>query len=204
MPAQVGASPAAVALVLEQEVEAALERNALDSELWRADVLQEWAWNPTVYTALSGGALYSLLARDYAPLEQRIVAFLGAVGGDALALVHGSRSAPPAEGRWEIVPRVAFRLPSASAEEADLELHLDAVLPRVVELFEARTPKGKAILAEEGGAVKVVDDEDGRRLVVADKDEEREYPLPRRARLRVAEGDIIEPGTLIVRSILGR
>ncbi len=68
-------------------------------------------------------------------------------------------------------------------------------LPRVVELFEARTPKGKALLALHGGAVKIVDDEEGRRIVVTDKDHETEYPLPRRARLRVAEGDIIEPGT---------
>ncbi len=67
-------------------------------------------------------------------------------------------------------------------------------LPRVVELFEARTPKGKALLAVHGGAVRVVDDEEGRRIVVADKDVETEYPLPRRARLRVAEGDIIDPG----------
>ena len=68
-------------------------------------------------------------------------------------------------------------------------------LPRVVELFEARTPKGKAILSEHGGAVKVVDDEEGRRLVVTAKDEEYEYPLPRRARLRVHEGDVIDPGS---------
>jgi DNA-directed RNA polymerase subunit beta' len=68
-------------------------------------------------------------------------------------------------------------------------------LPRVVELFEARTPKGKALLAAEGGIIKIVDDEEGRRVVVADGDEEFEYPLPRRARLRVAEGDEILPGT---------
>ena len=68
-------------------------------------------------------------------------------------------------------------------------------LPRVVELFEARTPKGKALLALHGGAVRLVDDEEGRRIVVADKDEETEYPLPRRARLRVSEGDVIPPGT---------
>ncbi|MDJ0497809.1 MAG: DNA-directed RNA polymerase subunit beta' [Acidimicrobiia bacterium] len=68
-------------------------------------------------------------------------------------------------------------------------------LPRVVELFEARTPKGKALLAEHGGVIQMLDDEEGRRILVADKDQETEYPLPRRARLRVAEGDIIEPGT---------
>ena len=68
-------------------------------------------------------------------------------------------------------------------------------LPRVVELFEARTPKGKALLASEGGAIKVVEKEEGgRSIVVVSKDEEFEYSLPRRARLRVAEGDIVEPG----------
>jgi len=68
-------------------------------------------------------------------------------------------------------------------------------LPRVVELFEARTPKGKAILAEHGGVAKIVDDEEGRRIQIIDKDRETEYSLPRRARLRVADGDEITPGS---------
>ncbi|MFV2000943.1 MAG: DNA-directed RNA polymerase subunit beta' [Acidimicrobiia bacterium] len=70
-------------------------------------------------------------------------------------------------------------------------------LPRVQELFEARTPKGVAILAEAGGSVTFDEDpESGDRFVViVDGDEEVRYLLPVRARLRVAEGDIIEPGT---------
>jgi len=70
-------------------------------------------------------------------------------------------------------------------------------LPRVQELFEARTPKGVALLAELGGVVTFEDDPDSgdRYLVVVDGDEERRYLLPLRAKLRVAEGDIIEPGT---------
>jgi len=70
-------------------------------------------------------------------------------------------------------------------------------LPRVTELFEARTPKGVAILAEVGGAVRIDKDPDtgDRSIVIVDGDEEVAYPLPVRARLRVAEGDIIEPGT---------
>ena len=70
-------------------------------------------------------------------------------------------------------------------------------LPRVVELFEARTPKGKAILADAGGAIKFETDEDTntRYVVVVTGDDEVRYALPRRARLRVSEGDIIEPGT---------
>jgi DNA-directed RNA polymerase subunit beta' len=70
-------------------------------------------------------------------------------------------------------------------------------LPRVTELFEARTPKGVAILAEVGGVVKFDEDPDtgDRYVVVVDGEDEIRYPLPVRARLRVAEGDIIEPGT---------
>ncbi len=68
-------------------------------------------------------------------------------------------------------------------------------LPRVVELFEARTPKGKALLAEHGGVVQLIDDDEGRRVVVTEKDEESEYPLARRARLKVATGDIITAGS---------
>ncbi len=70
-------------------------------------------------------------------------------------------------------------------------------LPRVVELFEARAPKGKAAISEIGGTVSLVEDEVGRRLIVSDKDDEREYPLSRFARARVRDGDTIEPGTQI-------
>jgi uncharacterized protein (DUF885 family) len=54
------------------QVDALLLENKLDEDLWSLEVLQEWAWNPLVYTGLSGGALYGLLAREYAPLEQRL------------------------------------------------------------------------------------------------------------------------------------
>ena len=68
-------------------------------------------------------------------------------------------------------------------------------LPRVTELFEARSPKGKAPISEIGGLISVVDDEDGRRIVITGKDSEAEYPISRRARLKVKEGETIEPGT---------
>jgi DNA-directed RNA polymerase subunit beta' len=70
-------------------------------------------------------------------------------------------------------------------------------LPRVTELFEARSPKGKAPIAEIGGVVKFVDDEDGRRIVVVGKDDELSYPITRRARPRVRDGEEIEPGTAL-------
>ncbi len=70
-------------------------------------------------------------------------------------------------------------------------------LPRVTELFEARTPKGVAKLAEIGGVVRIDEDPDtgDRSIVIVDGEEEASYILPVRARRRVEEGDIIEPGT---------
>src|SRR6266508_273783 len=68
-------------------------------------------------------------------------------------------------------------------------------LPRVVEIFEARNPKGAAVLAEIGGRVVVEDTERGPRVtIVPDDDEPREYQLPRRTRLRVADGEVVEAG----------
>ncbi|MDF1487006.1 DNA-directed RNA polymerase subunit beta' [Tessaracoccus caeni] len=58
-------------------------------------------------------------------------------------------------------------------------------LPRVVELFEARQPKGKAPIAEANGVVKIVDGDRSRKLVIVRDDggEDLEYPIARRTRL---------------------
>ena len=70
-------------------------------------------------------------------------------------------------------------------------------LPRVVELFEARAPKGKAVLAEEKGVVTILDDEDGRRIVLDIGEDEIVHPISRYAKLRsgVANGETVEAGT---------
>jgi DNA-directed RNA polymerase subunit beta' len=67
-------------------------------------------------------------------------------------------------------------------------------LPRVEELFEARKPKGQAIIAEIAGVVAVTEAKGQRRLIVSNKHDERAYPVPFGVRLRVAAGDEVEPG----------
>jgi DNA-directed RNA polymerase subunit beta' len=70
-------------------------------------------------------------------------------------------------------------------------------LPRVVEIFEARNPKGAAILTEFGGRVDIEDTERGPKVVIVPDDPEaepREYQLPRRTRLLVEKGQVVEPG----------
>lgn len=54
------------------QVDHALLQHTLEGSLWHLEVLQEWAWNPMEYTSLSGGAIYNLMARDFAPLETRL------------------------------------------------------------------------------------------------------------------------------------
>ena len=58
-------------------------------------------------------------------------------------------------------------------------------LPRVVELFEARVPKGKAPIAEADGRIKIESTDRGRRLTIVRDDGQTdvEYQVPRRARL---------------------
>ena len=75
-------------------------------------------------------------------------------------------------------------------------------LPRVVEIFEARNPKGAAVLAEIGGRVEIEPTERGPKIVIHQTEvgedgeltEPVEYQLPRRTRLLVTNGQVIEAG----------
>ncbi|MGI8773810.1 MAG: DNA-directed RNA polymerase subunit beta' [Actinomycetota bacterium] len=69
-------------------------------------------------------------------------------------------------------------------------------LPRVVELFEARTPKGKAEIAGASGRVEVEEDERTRviTLIPNDGDDPIPYKVSRRSRMRVRNGQEVEAG----------
>ena len=83
-------------------------------------------------------------------------------------------------------------------------------LPRVVEIFEARNPKGAAQLAEVAGRIEI-EEEAGRGpkvTVVPDALDEsgepiapKEYQLPRRTRLLVQHGDTVEAGDAAPRGL---
>jgi DNA-directed RNA polymerase subunit beta' len=68
-------------------------------------------------------------------------------------------------------------------------------LPRVVELFEARKPKGLAQIAHEAGKLSIDETEKGRRVIVTDsKGEDHAYSFHSRDRVLVSDGDRIEAG----------
>ncbi|MCO4812722.1 MAG: DUF885 domain-containing protein [Gammaproteobacteria bacterium] len=62
------------------QVDAELLLHEIESSIWSTEVLQEWAWNPLYYINISGGSVYSLLARDFAPLEERLMSVASRLG----------------------------------------------------------------------------------------------------------------------------
>ncbi len=60
------------ALSRANQVDAELMHSDIESGLWSLDTLQEWAWNPMRYVGTSGSAIYNLVARDFAPINERL------------------------------------------------------------------------------------------------------------------------------------
>jgi len=77
-------------------------------------------------------------------------------------------------------------------------LDITSGLPRVEELFEARVPKGAAILADIDGVIELDADDEGRRLRIISKEEFREdYQAPENGLILVDEGETVEPGMVL-------
>ena len=70
-------------------------------------------------------------------------------------------------------------------------------LPRVEELFEARKPKGLAIVSEISGIVKISENNKKKEVTVTSSDDSRTYSIPFGAKLKVRDGDEIEAGDAI-------
>ncbi len=54
------------------QIDYELLQSDIASRLWTLEKLQEWAWNPLYYVSIAGNSVFSLTARDFAPLEQRL------------------------------------------------------------------------------------------------------------------------------------
>lgn len=67
-------------------------------------------------------------------------------------------------------------------------------LPRVEELFEARKPKGLAIISEIDGTVKISDEKKRKEIIVTSKDDSKTYVIPFGSKLKVKEGDTVTAG----------
>ncbi|MBA4010884.1 MAG: DUF885 domain-containing protein [Phenylobacterium sp.] len=54
------------------QVDAAILGNQVRGQIWTDEVLQDWAWDPLIYSNIAGSALDGLMAREFAPLPDRL------------------------------------------------------------------------------------------------------------------------------------
>ena len=71
-------------------------------------------------------------------------------------------------------------------------------LPRVEELFEARKPKGLAIITEIDGKVKIKETKKKKEVIVTGSDVAKTYTIPFGSKMKVKDGDIVEMGQPLI------
>ena len=111
--------------------------------------------------------------------------------GEAVGIVSAQSIGEPGT---QLTMRTFHTGGAASAED------ITQGLPRVQELFEARTPKGEAPIVEAAGRLEVEDLERSRRLIIKrdDGDEDLVYLVPKRAKMLVEEGTHVAVGQQLI------
>ena len=130
------------ALSAQNRVDAAILANELAAQRFRLDEVREHEWNPA--EANPGGALYTLLARDYAPAATRLAAFAG-----RLAAVPGALAANRELLSGKPLSRIHLELAVGQFEgtAALLGAELDAALAEAPEARPAIDAARPAALA---------------------------------------------------------
>jgi uncharacterized protein (DUF885 family) len=113
------------------QVDAAILHNEIESTLFELGTLEEWAWNPLYYVRLSGNAVYGLLSRDFAPLEERLDNVASRLAQFPRFFEQARESLQP-----ERVPKIHAE--TAIRQNRGLETIIDSlVVPRMEELSPA-------------------------------------------------------------------
>jgi uncharacterized protein (DUF885 family) len=133
------------ALSRRHQVDADMLQNELNARIWNIAVFEEWAWNPLYYVNIAGSSIYGLLAREFAPVEER----LGDVAARLDALPEFLR-----QTRGELQPE---RVPKIHAETAisqnqGIVTIIDGML---LPLLEQSTPEAQLRL---NGAIETAKD----------------------------------------------
>ena len=71
-------------------------------------------------------------------------------------------------------------------------------LPRVEEIFEARKPKGLAVITEIDGTVKISETKKKKEIIVTSKDDSRTYTIPFGSKMKVKDGDMVEVADALI------
>jgi len=129
------------------QVDARLLSNELEYQVWRIERLAEWRWNPLIYTETAGNSVYLLMARDFAPLPDRLRSVAARLGELPRFLAQVRESLVPA------------RVPKIHAETAIkqntgvISLIDQLVVPQLAALPEADQARLKTAIAHARSAV---------------------------------------------------
>ena len=127
-------------LTRANQVDAEMLLHEIESSIWSLETLQEWAWNPLYYIDMSGNAIYALVARDFAPIEQRLMAatsrleqlprFLeqarGSIESDRVPKIHAETAIKQNPGLSSIIE--AMIVPQMEALPAAQRARLNAAI----------------------------------------------------------------------------
>lgn len=109
----------------EHQVDAILLRDQLNYIIFSNDRLQDWAWDPTNYSA--GGALFSLISREFAPLPDRLRAATGRLEALPVFLQQARSALVPAR-----VPLIHAQ--TAAKQNPGLNALIDEILAKKAQL----------------------------------------------------------------------
>jgi len=129
------------------QVDARLLKSELDYVIWSAEQLQEWRWNPLLYTELAGNSVYLLMARDFAPLSARLHNVGARLSELPRLLMQVRESLDPA-----LVPRIHAET-AVKQNTGVLSLIDELVVPQLGTLPEAQQTQLKADIARARTAV---------------------------------------------------
>ncbi len=118
----------------EHQIDALILRNQLQGTLWDIETSRSWSWDPQVYSGLAGSAIYGLMAREFAPMPERLASATARMEQLPLLLARARTNLDPAR-----VPKTHAE--TAARQNGGLLTLIDTlVLPAAEELpAEART-----------------------------------------------------------------
>ena len=128
------------------QVDALLLRHDLEYDRWRIRTLEDWRWNPLTCTRIAGDGLYNLLARDFAPLPERLKNAQARLDELPRFLAQVREVLDPAR-----VPKVHAE--TAAKQNAGLLSILDEITKQAAALPAADQEKLKASVAKARSAI---------------------------------------------------
>ncbi|TYT25282.1 DUF885 domain-containing protein [Luteimonas viscosa] len=136
------------ALSRENQVDARILRNQLEYALWDAQTMQSWAWDPQIYSGLAGGAIYNLMAREFAPMPQRLESATARMEKIPALLAQARENLDPArvprahadtvakQNRGVLTLIDSFIAPNADQLQGEQRARLDAAVATLREAVE--------------------------------------------------------------------